>query len=67
MTTFCEDCDNVLEESRKKAPYYWTCTKFPNVEGGGFVQRNVRVNEPYMLCKGINGGACPCFTPKRGE
>jgi hypothetical protein len=67
MTTYCEDCDNVHPDSRKKAPYYWTCIEFPNVEGGGFVLRGGRVNEPYMYCKGINGGVCPVFTPKKGN
>ncbi len=63
--TYCKDCDNVTADSRKQRPIYWLCIKFPNYEGHGFVDPGVWIDDPYMRCKGINGGQCPCFTPRR--
>lgn len=66
MTTFCEDCDNVHADSRKRLPTQWTCIKFPRLEGMGFVAPKVWAEmEPYMRCNSINGGACPCFERRR--
>lgn len=60
--TFCEDCENIVESSRKLAPRLWLCAKFKRLEGIGFVTRNVWAeHEPYMRCVGINGGDCPLF------
>lgn len=64
--TFCDQCDNVLAESRKRAPYQWLCTKFPRLEGQGFIAPNLWADlEPYMKCVNINGGACPLWAPLR--
>jgi hypothetical protein len=60
--TFCEDCDNVHSESRRKLPAQWLCTQFPRLEGQGFIAPKVWAEmEPYMRCVNINGGACPLF------
>lgn len=64
--TFCEECDNVHPETRKKLPAQWLCTKFPRLEGMGFVAaKSWAEQEPFMRCVGINGGKCPLFTPMR--
>lgn len=64
--TLCSACDNVHADSRKKLPTQWLCTRFPRLEGMGFVAPNVWAEmEPYMKCSGINGGKCPCWTPLR--
>ncbi len=66
MTTYCETCDNVAADSRKRLPHQWLCLKFPRLEGHGFVAPNKWAEmEPFMRCVGINGGFCPCFTPRR--
>lgn len=66
MPTFCADCDNVHPESRKKLPVYWLCTKFPRLEGMGFVAPNLWVEmEPFNRCVNINTGRCPLWTPLR--
>jgi hypothetical protein len=62
--TFCEDCDNVEPNSRKRSPSSWVCLKFPRIEGGGFVAPKVWATvDPFMRCTGINGGLCPVFEP----
>lgn len=62
--TYCEDCDNVVHDTRKRHPSQWLCAKFQRVEGGGFVAPQTWVDaEPYMRCKDINGGNCPLFKP----
>lgn len=64
--TYCRDCDHVVADSRKRHPAAWLCSRFPRVEGGGFVDPEKWVtDEPFMKCKDINGGACPLFTPIR--
>lgn len=66
MTTFCEDCDHVHPSSRKKPATYWLCMAFKRIRGGSFVAPTEWAdNEPYMRCIGINGGACPMYTPLR--
>lgn len=66
MPTFCDECDHVEPSSRKKSPYHWICMKFPRVEGMGFVARGKWIaEEPYMHCRGINGGLCPMWKPIR--
>jgi hypothetical protein len=66
MTTFCENCDHVHAESRKRSPQSWVCVKFPRLEGQGFVAPKVWAEmEPYMRCVNINGGACPLWAPQR--
>lgn len=62
--TYCRDCDNVVEDTRKRMPYQWLCRCFPRVEGGGFVDPEKWVkDEPFMRCTDINGGDCPLFKP----
>lgn len=63
MPTYCEDCDHV--QNPNEHWYKQMCIKFPRIEGVGFVTKTYRETDPYMKCKDINGGACPCFTPKR--
>lgn len=64
--TFCENCDNVHTESRKRGPQQWLCVKFKRIEGQGFVAPKYWAeHEPYMRCSGINGGACPLYKPAR--
>jgi hypothetical protein len=66
MTTFCEDCDGVVEESRKRLPSNWLCIHFRRLEGQGFVSPRAWAEmEPYMRCVNINGGACPMFSQRR--
>lgn len=64
--TLCEECDNVHSETRKKLPTQWLCMAHKRVEGGSFVAPRMWTDsEPYLRCVNLNGGACPCFTPKR--
>lgn len=66
--TYCEECENVEPNSRKRSPSSWVCLKFPRVEGGGFVAPNVWASEePFLRCTGINGGACPMWAKRRGD
>lgn len=66
MPTYCEQCDNVHPETRKRSPSQWLCVKFPRLEGSGFVAPNKWTEmEPYMRCAFINGGACPVWAPIR--
>lgn len=64
--TYCENCENVTADSRKRLPTQWLCIKFPRMEGMGFVAPKVWAEmEPFQRCVGINGGRCPMFTPIR--
>jgi hypothetical protein len=64
--TFCEDCDNVEPNSRKRSPHAWVCLKFPRVEGNGFVAPKAWSDlDPFMRCTGINGGLCPEFVARK--
>lgn len=64
--TFCESCDHVHGESRKRSPQSWLCVMFPRMEGYGFVAPKVWAeSEPYMKCVGINGGSCPLYRRRR--
>lgn len=63
--THCSDCEHVTSESRKGKWYGWTCIKFPNLGGGGFVTNDIRETEPYMKCVGINGGKCPLWQRRK--
>jgi hypothetical protein len=64
--TYCEDCDNVESQSRKRSPASWVCLKFPRTDGAGFVAPKVWADqEPFMRCNGINGGLCPMFKQLR--
>lgn len=66
--TLCNHCDNVHPESRHSQPWRWMCTKFPRLEGFGYVTDD-RWDKfpPFMFCNDINGGACPLYTPKGTE
>lgn len=64
--TLCEQCDHVHADSRKRSPTMWLCSKFPRLEGMGFVAPKAWAeHEPFMKCSGINGGACPLWSPRR--
>lgn len=44
------------------------CVKFPRVMRADLVFNGITdKDEPFMRCTGINGGACPCFEPRRVE
>lgn len=64
MPTLCKDCEHLYEET-KKNPRYWMCIKHPRLELGNFVTDELRMTDPYMYCKDINGGACPLFKDKK--
>lgn len=65
MITLCEDCDNLEAQSAKSHPRTWICRKFPRLDGKSFLSETYwGRNEPFMRCEGINGGACPLFTPR---
>ncbi len=62
--TFCEDCEH-LHPASKGPPWRWLCSKSPRMEGYGFITRGMWDHmDPFMLCVGINGGACPMFEQK---
>ena len=64
--TFCEDCDNVHNDTRRQSPSSWLCVEFPRLEGQGFIAPKFWAEkEPFMRCVGINGGACPLFKRRR--
>lgn len=64
--TYCETCDNVHPESRKKSPSQWLCIKFPRLEGGGFVAPKVwAATDPFNRCVNVNLGYCPLWAPMR--
>lgn len=66
--TYCRACANVVQDSRKRHPAQWLCSRFPRLEGGGFVAPDIWVEmEPFMKCLHINGGSCPLFTPRIQE
>ena len=57
----CEDCVHSHLGNKKRKPYRWLCTKFPRIENDNYVTRAEMINEPFMYCCNINGGACPLF------
>ncbi len=64
--TPCETCDNVTAATRDKTPHYWTCIKFPRLEGMNAVAPLTWAGrDPYNRCTQINLGACPIWTPRR--
>lgn len=64
--TYCEDCDHVWPESRKRQGYYWLCMEHKNLQGMGYVSKTEWVKEePYLRCKDVNGGACKLFKALR--
>ncbi len=66
--TYCVDCQHVHADSIKRHPAKWLCTKFPRMDGFGFVTPEAWDKfDPFMNCHGINGGACPLFEMKRDE
>lgn len=67
MTTLCEDCEHSHSDNAKRKPYRWMCIMFPRIELDNFVTSEDRMNDPYMYCKDINGGACPLFKKEKGK
>lgn len=62
---FCEDCDNVQEQTRKEAAYRWLCRASPRETFLIYTQRGA-VTEPFYRCQAINtNGCCPEWTPRR--
>ena len=64
MTTMCEDCEHLEAGSAKLPPYRWLCTKHPNLLDAP-LSRTQRTNEPFLLCKNVNGGMCFLFNQKK--
>lgn len=63
--TYCEDCDNVQEQTRKEQPYRWLCRASPRETFPGYTHRGA-VSEPFYRCQNVNtSGCCPDFTPRR--
>lgn len=69
MTTRCEDCEHLHADSRRdRRERAAMCVKFPRVMRADLVFNGITdKDEPFMRCTGINGGACPCFEPRRVE
>lgn len=66
--TYCINCDNVAEDSRKRDPWYWLCTKHPRLEGFGFVTNTTWDRAPpYLRCVDCNGGACPLYKERKSD
>ena len=65
--TFCEFCDHVVENTRKKPGYLRLCVKHPNIWNGyGYVTKTEwDKREPYLRCIDVNGGACLLFEPEK--
>lgn len=64
--TFCKDCDHVMQQSERLAPWRWLCIKHPRKEGFGFVTPDAwDAMPPYLYCKDVNGGACPLFEQRK--
>lgn len=56
--TKCEDCDWLHSSAHEKnsRPEYWLCAAQKRVS-------YVHGEEPFMRCRGVNGGACRMFKP----
>ena len=64
--TFCIECENVVEETRKRLPTQWLCRMHPRIEGQGFVAPKIWAEmEPFLRCRDTNGGRCPVFIERR--
>jgi hypothetical protein len=64
--TPCETCDHVHPAAIDKSPHYWTCLKFPRLEGMNAVAPTVWAGrDPYNRCTSINLGFCPLWTERR--
>ena len=63
---YCEDCENVTEESKKGHVRYRECRMHPRLNDG-YVSKSERVSSPYLYCKDVNGGSCPLYQPKEIE
>ena len=64
--TVCEDCDNMLESSRKGPSYAAMCSAFKRMYGTQNVARGLWDKDgPYMRCRDINGGDCPVFKQRK--
>jgi hypothetical protein len=61
--TFCDKCVNL--GNPKDYPSRWYCKRFPMADGIGHLSETYRAENPFMLCKGINGGYCPEYEEKR--
>lgn len=65
--TYCDDCDHLHPATRNLHPDRWMCMQARKVESyHSPVSRNAWVDkEPYMRCRGINGGHCKMFEARR--
>ena len=53
-------------DSRSGPSYAAVCSKFPRLEGMGFVSKTFWSKDaPFMRCRDINGGACPMFETRK--
>lgn len=64
--TWCRDCDHVVEDTRKRNPTQWLCSRHKRLEGQGFVSPEWWTDqEPFLRCKDVNGGLCPLFEQRK--
>ena len=64
--TYCENCDNVEADSRKRSSWQWLCLQHPRLSGFGYLTKTHWDQDPPLLyCRSVNAGACPLFTPRR--
>lgn len=65
--TYCDACDHVEPESRKRSARGWLCLKHPRLPGfNRFVtERQWDKDEPFLRCVEVNGGLCKLYEPKR--
>ena len=62
--TFCEDCQHRRDA---KVPWRDYCVMHPRLSGFGFVRHSEWGDAPFLLCKDVNGGACPLFERSEDE
>lgn len=68
MPTYCIDCEWLHPDAERKPSYSWMCSKHPRTSGAQFVtDRMIDKDGPYLLCRNVNGGACPLWEPAKGE
>lgn len=63
--TWCDQCEWVTSESRKRPPFQWLCARHRRLDGHGFLSPEYRTDEPFLKCRDVNGGLCETFEPKR--
>lgn len=66
--TYCSDCAWLHPDSLNGPSHAAMCSQFPRKQGFGFVTHNLwDKDKPFMLCRDINGGACPLFKERQDD